>query len=428
MDEKEVNKEFKLYLIRCFNDTEEFLKLGFTRNNKVSNRFDLDFPYNFEIIKQVKVKNTESIEKTIHTVLYHKRYTPVETFGGHTECYYMSSLNHLLFILDGIEYNTMLITGSKQVISNKKPSQIYNGDLDVMVYPNNNTSTTQPGAFVLFNKGKRVKIGSSPVNCFEEIKNIPKSVKFTHYAVLNGNCTTKKDRNILEQSLRTHKDSKTYPTVKKDSSSKKVNIPNPESDKSKKHYVVWKGRTKGIFDNWEQCKKSIQGFKGSKYKSYANYDTAVENFVLVNNKNKKIHKRTTDPSMIKQKPNDGILVKSEYMSELDSVKYDCVDIKSSKTIASKKGLINSGKNIGQFLAVVDSLKYNKANGLNQSIYVESKKVLHWIRIKKALTKLEKNNVNKESFELIKDAEKWLDQNTVEMSKLHKWETKEWGDI
>ena len=35
-----------------------------------------------------------------------------------------------------------------------------------------------------------------------------------------------------------------------------------------KYYVVWKGRTPGIYDNWEACKKEVEGFQGALYKGF----------------------------------------------------------------------------------------------------------------------------------------------------------------
>lgn len=37
-----------------------------------------------------------------------------------------------------------------------------------------------------------------------------------------------------------------------------------------KYYAVAKGRTTGIFDNWEECQESIKGYKGATYKSFSN--------------------------------------------------------------------------------------------------------------------------------------------------------------
>jgi len=36
----------------------------------------------------------------------------------------------------------------------------------------------------------------------------------------------------------------------------------------KKYYVVWQGRTTGIFEDWNSCKKQIDRFAGARYKSY----------------------------------------------------------------------------------------------------------------------------------------------------------------
>ncbi len=37
--------------------------------------------------------------------------------------------------------------------------------------------------------------------------------------------------------------------------------------KTKKYYVVWKGITPGVYDNWNECKAQVDGQDGAKYKS-----------------------------------------------------------------------------------------------------------------------------------------------------------------
>jgi ribonuclease HI len=37
---------------------------------------------------------------------------------------------------------------------------------------------------------------------------------------------------------------------------------------AKKYYVVWKGRTTGIFTDWNSCKNQVDKFPGAKYKSF----------------------------------------------------------------------------------------------------------------------------------------------------------------
>lgn len=41
-----------------------------------------------------------------------------------------------------------------------------------------------------------------------------------------------------------------------------------------KYYAVKQGNKIGIFDNWEECSKSVTGFKNAVYKSFSNYDDA----------------------------------------------------------------------------------------------------------------------------------------------------------
>lgn len=46
------------------------------------------------------------------------------------------------------------------------------------------------------------------------------------------------------------------------------------SKRKKNFYVVKKGREVGIFDNWEDCKKAVDGFSGSEYKGFSNMHDA----------------------------------------------------------------------------------------------------------------------------------------------------------
>ena len=61
--------------------------------------------------------------------------------------------------------------------------------------------------------------------------------------------------------------------------------------KSKKYYVVWHGKTKGVFTSWASCKKQIEGFQGAQYKSFPSKEEAdtalLENFETYKGKNTK---------------------------------------------------------------------------------------------------------------------------------------------
>ena len=36
----------------------------------------------------------------------------------------------------------------------------------------------------------------------------------------------------------------------------------------KKYYAVKRGKTKGIFKSWEECKASVDGYSGAEYKGF----------------------------------------------------------------------------------------------------------------------------------------------------------------
>lgn len=43
---------------------------------------------------------------------------------------------------------------------------------------------------------------------------------------------------------------------------------------AKKYYGVKKGKKTGVFQSWEDCKKSVDGFPGAEYKGFATYEEA----------------------------------------------------------------------------------------------------------------------------------------------------------
>ena len=88
---------------------------------------------------------------------------------------------------------------------------------------------------------------------------------------------------------------------------------------------------------------------------------------------------------------------------------------------------NATNNIGEFLALVHGIAYLEKNGKKQIIYSDSKTAISWVKKKKCKTTLKKNSENKEVFELISRAIKWLNTNKYNVNIL-KWDTKLWGEI
>ena len=83
--------------------------------------------------------------------------------------------------------------------------------------------------------------------------------------------------------------------------------------------------------------------------------------------------------------------------------------------------------MGEFLALVHALAHMKKNNDTRSIYSDSKIAISWIRDKTSRSNIQETENNKEVFELMERAEKWLISNEF-TNKILKWETKAWGEI
>lgn len=197
--------------------------------------------------------------------------------------------------------------------------------------------------------------------------------------------------------------------------------------KKVKFYTVWSGREKGVFDNWEDCKKQVEGFEGAQYKSFESKKEAEsalkKNFFAVVNT-----KASGTQGSIKQ-PSPTIAawaVDAAWNTKSGDMEYQGVDLQT-KTLVFRKGPFCDGtNNIGEFLAIVHALALLKKHQSDVPVFSDSKTAISWIKAKKANTKLDPTPRNEELFELIARAESWLKDNNYK-NKILKWETKWWGE-
>jgi len=87
-----------VYIIRCFNETEEFIKIGRTKNTiKFRFRHKSIIPYSYEIIKEIKGSPDFIYDKEIELQKQYKQYSykPLISFGGETECFNISILQDI---------------------------------------------------------------------------------------------------------------------------------------------------------------------------------------------------------------------------------------------------------------------------------------------------------------------------------------------
>ncbi len=80
---------FKVYVVRCFNDTEEFYKIGKTYN-PVWLRFSRgQLPYSYEVLTTIEGSGDFvcNLEQELLNMNYKYKYTPTLEFAGSQECF-----------------------------------------------------------------------------------------------------------------------------------------------------------------------------------------------------------------------------------------------------------------------------------------------------------------------------------------------------
>lgn len=79
-----------LYLVRLFNDEEDFYKVGITSRSVIKRMSQIKVKgYDYEILEEVNLDPGKcwDLEKEIHRKNKHLKYTPTTLFGGSTECF-----------------------------------------------------------------------------------------------------------------------------------------------------------------------------------------------------------------------------------------------------------------------------------------------------------------------------------------------------
>ncbi len=202
--------------------------------------------------------------------------------------------------------------------------------------------------------------------------------------------------------------------------------------KSKKYYVVWKGRQPGIYTSWKACQKMITGYKGAQYKSFPSFAEAQKAY----NRPFQAYrgKKKTAPGLspaeiaaIGPINLHSIAVDAASSGNPGKMEYRGVDTRTRKELFHVGPFPQGTNNIGEFLAIVHGLAFLQLHTSNRILYTDSRTAMSWVRRKKCNTKLQPNSKNSKLFRLITRAENWLKNNDY-ATPIVKWETLAWGEI
>lgn len=203
------------------------------------------------------------------------------------------------------------------------------------------------------------------------------------------------------------------------------------SKKKSNFYTVWNGVVPGVYSDWAECKKQIDGYDGALYKSFPTKLEADRAFkeqpwaYIGKNSDKTVRKINYNEH--KEIISDSLSVDAACSGNPGDMEYRGVYVRTGEEIFKQGPFPEGTNNIGEFLALVHGLALLKQKKLDIPLYTDSVSAIAWVRNKKCKTKLDVTPANKYIFELIERAEKWLANNTY-TTKILKWNTEEWGEI
>ncbi len=242
--------------------------------------------------------------------------------------------------------------------------------------------------------------------------------------------------------------------------------------KSRKYYVVWKGRRAGIFTTWAEAEAQVKGFAGARHKAFntrAEAEAASRN--QTETKRAGTERRVgTEPGSVPTHsvpthsvpthsvpthsvpthsvPTHSVPPRARWQQlrshDIASpiLPSYCADAACSgnpgaleyRAVNTETGAIlfnenfpEGTNNIGEFLALVDTLRILRERQDAAPIYSDSRIAINWVKSKRCKTQLTPHTRNAELFERIERAEEWLRAHKYP-NKILKWDTKEWGEI
>lgn len=201
-----------------------------------------------------------------------------------------------------------------------------------------------------------------------------------------------------------------------------------------KWYVVWEGRATGVFNSWEECQESTQGFPGARFKSFNSQQEAIEAFRNDDEDDRAViraiahgPKQKVNYAAIPEIIPGSIAVDGACSGNPGMMEYRCVDVMSGKEIFHQGPFAGATNNIGEFLAIVHALALYSKEGKNNAIYTDSKTALAWVRNRQVKTTIARTPENEYVFQLLMRAEKWLRTHSWK-NPILKWQTDKWGEI
>lgn len=212
-----------------------------------------------------------------------------------------------------------------------------------------------------------------------------------------------------------------------------------------KYYVVWEGRSPGVYEDWQDALEQVENFPGAKYKSFPSQEAAVAAFrkylvgegvplgeILTRASSASDPEPSTLPlsERLARHPEidmDGWAVDASCLGNPGVMEYRGVELRTGREIFKVGPFKDATNNIGEFLAIVHALALQFREGCPHTIYSDSATGMTWVRKRQIKTTLKPTAANARVFELMERGLNWLATHQYE-ARILKWQTHLWGEI
>ncbi len=202
-----------------------------------------------------------------------------------------------------------------------------------------------------------------------------------------------------------------------------------------KYYVVWEGRSPGIYDNWDDAKEQIDGFPGARFKAFRDLEDATAAFRGNPEDHLKIYRglgarpvKVINYDAFPQIHLNAIAVDAACSKNPGPVEYQGVMVGTGQQVFHVGPLAGGSNNIGEYLAIIHAAAlFAKTGDTTTPIYTDSRTALSWIRNKRSKTSIVRNAENERLMHILDRANAWIATHNIP-NPILKWETEQWGEI
>lgn len=194
-----------------------------------------------------------------------------------------------------------------------------------------------------------------------------------------------------------------------------------------KYYVVWKGRKTGIFSTWAECEAAVKGYADAEYKSFESRAEAERALQA----GYEAHKGRPASSQkwlfaVEQPILPSIAVDAACSGSPGILEFQGVETESGKPIFREGPFADGTNNVGEFLAIVEAMRWLDKHRHPWPVYSDSVNAIGWVKAQRSNTQLKHLPSNRVLFERIAEAEQELHR--LAPRRVLKWDTKAWGEI